>query len=100
MTAREHHAQQIFLDGIRSKEFIDCWSKRPFAVQQSADFWREGLLRAPAPQDVERPILRCGHEPSRRIVGHAAKFPNLQRAAESILHNVLGQGEVLYPEDT
>src|SRR5260370_41705524 len=44
-------------------------------------------------------MLRGGHQPCGWVVRHAAKFPDLERAAEGVLHHVLCQREVLDAED-
>ena len=55
--------------------------------------------RALAPHDVQGGVLWRGHQPSRRIVRHAANAPRLHRAAEGVLHHVLCQREVVNAEN-
>ena len=99
MAAGEHHAQLIVFDRVSSKELFDRRGERPFALEQPPQFRRERARRALAPQNVERAVLRRGHEPRGRVLRHAAEFPHFQRAAEGVLHDVFRQREVVDSED-
>src|SRR5215831_5320586 len=59
LAAGEHHPKQIVFNRIGCKELFDGGSERPFAIEQAAQFWRERVRSALAPQNVECPIL-CG----------------------------------------
>ena len=99
MAAGKHHAQLIVLDGLRREDFLDRRRERPFAFKQAAEFGREGARGALAAEDVERAVFRRGHEPRRGVLGHASEFPDLERAAEGVLHDVFCQREVMDSED-
>src|SRR6516165_1290990 len=60
LAAGEHHTKQIVFDRGGCKEFFDGKSERPFAIEQAAQFRRERVRSALAPQNVERPILCRG----------------------------------------
>jgi hypothetical protein len=97
--AGEHHAQLIVLDLLRGEKLLDGRGQRPFAFEQPAELGCEGAGRALAPQDVERTVFRGQHQPGRGILGHASEFPDLQRAAEGVLHDVFRQCQVVDSED-
>ena len=86
-------------DALRREHFVHCGSECPFAFEEACEFGGKGASRALASQEVERAIFGCGHQPSRGILGHAAEFPDLERAAEGVLHDVFCQREVVHPED-
>ncbi len=81
------------------KELLHHGGERPFTLEQPSQFRRESARRALAPQNVERAVLRRGHQPGGRILRHAAEFPHFQRAAEGVLDDVLRQREVVDAED-
>ena len=97
--AGEHHAQLIVLDLLGGEKLLDGGGQRPFAFQQAAQFGRESAGRALASQDVERTVFRGHHQPGRGILGHAAELPDLECAAESVLHHVFRQRQVVDSED-
>ena len=82
-----------------AEELLDRRGKRPLAFEQPPEFGRKGARRALAAQDVEGAVLRGGHQPRGRILRHAAEFPDLERAAEGVLHDVFCQREVVDSED-
>src|SRR6516225_8444513 len=99
MTAGEHHAQQIVLDRVRRKEFLDDRGECPLALEKPAELRRKAACCALTPQDVERAVLCGGHQPGRRVLRHAPNSPHLQRAAEGVLHDVFCQREVVDAKD-
>src|SRR5215831_2095924 len=60
LAAGEHHPKQVIFDRVGCKELFDGGSKRPLALEQAAQFQRERVRSALAPQNVERPILCRG----------------------------------------
>src|SRR5437588_5578590 len=99
MAAGKYHAKLIVADALRREHFLDRRSERPLAFEQTAELGGKGARRALAPQEVERAVFCRGHQPSRGILGNAAEFPDLERAAEGVLHDVFCQREVVHPED-
>src|SRR5712692_8862080 len=99
MAAGEHHAKQVVFDRVRSKEFFNHGRKRPLTFEQPPEFGCEGARRALAAQDVERTVLRRGHQPRRGVLRHTPEFPHLERAAEGVLYDVFCQREVVDSED-
>src|SRR5262249_41574970 len=95
----EHHPQQIVLDRVRKKELLDGRRERPFTLEQPPQLRGERAGRPLPPQDVERTVLRGGHEPRGGILGNPPELPHLQRAAEGVLYDVFRQRQVLDPED-
>ena len=99
MAAGEHHSQLLVADRGRREGLVDERGQRPLGLEEAAHLGREGARRALAPHDVERTVLRRRHQPRRRVVGNAARLPGLERAAERVLHHVLGEREVVDAED-
>ena len=82
-----------------AKSSSTAGAERPLAFEERPEFGRKGARGALAAQDVERAVLRGGHQPRGRIFRHAAEFPHLERAAEGVLHDVFCQREVVDSED-
>ena len=98
MAAGEHQPQLVVGDSDRIENFFDRIGDRPLGLQQASQVRCERSCRALAPQNVESAILCRLHQPRRRILRNAAEFPNLQRAAEGVLHDVFCQREVVKTE--
>ncbi len=99
MTAGKHHPQLLVADRAGGECLLDNRRARPLGLEQPAQLRRERPGRTLAAQDVERPILRGGHQPGTGILRDAARLPHLQRAAEGVLHDVFCQRQVVHPEE-
>jgi hypothetical protein len=52
-------------------------------------------------EEVDRAVLRSGHEPSARIVRDARFRPLLERGDESVLREFLGEADIAHdPRET
>ncbi len=100
MAAGEHHAQLVVPDRRVAERFGDDGGERPFALEEASELGRERARGALAPKDVERAMLRGRHQPCGRILRNAAQLPHLERAAERVLHHVLGEREVVDAEES
>src|SRR5688572_4373627 len=98
VATREHHPQLVVADGLGLEQAVEGGTDGPLALEQLADLGGERARGALAAQDVERAILGGGHQPRRGVVGHSAELPDLERAAEGVLHDVLRQREVVHSE--
>jgi hypothetical protein len=94
MTGREHQAQQIVADpvveggvGIRRRQLLP-------QLELASEFLMLEVEQLVPAQPVDRPILRGGHEPGRRIVRDARVRPALERDDERVLRQLLGQADV------
>ena len=66
----------------------------------TADFALVAVRPAVAPKEIDRAILRGGHEPGARVVRNARLRPLLERGDEDVLRELLGQADVaLDPRD-
>ena len=83
---------------VRGEGFVDDDRGGPLRFEQARELRREGARGALAANDVERAIARGGHEPRRGIRRRAAEFPDVERAGEGVLHDVLRQREIVRPE--
>ena len=100
MAAREHHAKLLVTDRVDVERFVHRRCERPFGVEQPSHFWRERERGPLTSKHVERAILGGRHQPGGRVVRHAAHPPDLERPDERVLHDVLGQRQVVHTEDS
>jgi len=65
-------------------------------LQLTPQLFLLALQALPAPQAVNRPVLRDGHEPGAGVVWHAGLGPPLQRGDERVLRQLLGQSDIAH----
>src|SRR5215472_4322226 len=99
MAAGEHHAKQVVFDGVSGEELRNSGSQCPLAFNKPSQLRRKSAGRALAPEHIERTVLCGGHQPRRRILRHPTELPYLQRSAEGVLYDVLGQHKVTDSKD-
>ena len=100
MAAREHHSQLLITNDVLAERLLDNRSRRPFGLEKPAQLRGERAGGPLTPDHVEGTVLRRRHQPRRRVLWNAAYLPDLQRATERLLHDVLGQGEIVNAEDS
>ncbi len=94
MAGDEHEAEQVVADVIVDRGVEIRHGRIPPGLEFVAEllvFTVEHL--APA-QLVDCPMLRGGHEPGARIVGHPRLRPPLERGDERVLRQILRQADV------
>ena len=99
MTAREHHPQLVVLERSWLKHVVDGRPQRPFALDEPRELWGELPRRPFAAKHVDRAVLGRRGQQRRVVLGHAAVAPRLEGAGQRLLHDVLGEREVLDAED-
>ena len=101
MAGREHEAQQVVADVVvEGRVEIRHGHLLPGLelVTELLVFALEPLV---SPQEIDRAMLRGGHEPGARIVRDARLRPLLERGDESILGEVLGKADIAHdPRET
>src|SRR5258705_10772952 len=83
MTGHEDEAEQVvpelLVDGIQVQAFVG-------AVQLAADLFGLSLEGLPAPDDIDRAVLRGPHEPGTRPLPHTTGGPTPESSDASLLH--------------
>src|SRR5262249_35000310 len=74
-------------------------AERPLALHVPRELGSADQRSALTPHPVKRPVLGRRHQPSRRVLGDTPYLPHFECPAEGVLRNILGQGEVVHPED-
>ena len=74
--------------------------QRPLALEEAAELGRVSACGALSPQNIQRAMLRCGHQPCGRVRWHPTELPDLDCAAEGVLDDVFCQREVVDAEET
>src|SRR5439155_24354805 len=98
---REHEAQEVIADVIVDRGG-EIWRGH---LELGLDLTTELLLLAREPfsaaQEVDRAMLRGGHEPGARVVRDARLRPLLERGDERILRELLGKTDIAHdPRET
>ena len=75
-------------------ELMSSSSSPPSPRPSAASSAQLLLVAARAPQAVDGPVAGRGHDPARRVAGHAVARPALERHHEGVLHGLLGEVEV------
>ena len=91
VAAREDQLQPLVLEGRLVHRVLRCLRH----LEQP----RLGRQRPVAPDAVDGPVARRGHEPHRRVVGDAVARPALRRDGERLLGGLLGEVEVAEEAD-
>ena len=102
MTAGKHQAQLVAANRRRAEGLGYGWRERPFAFQPEPEpeLRRVGAGGAFAAQNVERAMLRRGHQPRGWILRHAVQLPHLDCPYERVLHHILGEREIVDAEQS
>jgi hypothetical protein len=98
VTAGEHQAEQVVADGMLGEPLVKGGHQGPFRFEPLGQLGREGARGPLAAEHVERAIPGGRHEPGGRIVGETPELPDRERAEKRVLHHVLGEREVVDPE--
>ena len=99
MTGHEHHPELVIVErlplrppaapfGGRPSAARGLGAARPRPCASTMRSWRS---------TVERAIARHAKQPRRRILGHAAIRPLLQRGDQRVLHRLLGERQMPAP---
>src|SRR6185295_10762179 len=94
MAGSEDQAEEVVADVFLDRG-VEFW-RGPFldGLELATDLLVlpfEPLLAAP---EIDRPVLRRGHEPGARVVRDARFRPPLERGDQSVLRQILGQSDI------
>ncbi len=99
MTGYEYQAQEIVPDVVVERG-VEVRPPRPGPELAAELFVLAGEPRPPA-QQVDRTMLRGGHEPGARVVGDARLRPPLEGDDEGVLGQLLREADVAHdPRET
>src|SRR6267142_5902418 len=89
MAGREDEAEEIIPDLIvdRRVQFQAFLS----LLEIASDLFVLALERLAPPDQVDRPVLRCPHEPAAGPLGHALDRPLLERGDQGVLRELLSR---------
>ena len=91
MAGHEDEAQQVVAHVVVELGVDVALSRTELQLDLPGELLLLALERRAAPQQVDRAVLRRGHEPGARVVRHARLGPLLERGDESVLRELLGE---------
>jgi hypothetical protein len=101
MTGREHEAQEVVADVIVDRSVELRHGQPLLRLELAAELLVLALEPLVSAKEIDRTMLRGGHEPGARVVRDARLRPPLERCDESVLRELLGQTDVAHdPRET
>ena len=96
MAGREHEAQQVVADVVVDGGVEVRRGHLLLGLELATELLVLALEPLASAQEVDRAMLRGGHEPGARVVRDARLRPLLERGDERILREVLGETDVAH----
>ena len=94
MAGDEHEAEQIVADLIVQRRVEIRLPRLLLDFELVTELLMLAFAQAVAAEDVDRPMLRGGHEPRAGIVRNAGPRPLLERRDEGVLGEFLGEADI------
>jgi hypothetical protein len=95
MAGNEHQPQQVVADVIVEGR-VEIRHGHLRDLQLVAELFLFAFETLPAPQEIDRAALPCGHDTGARIIRDARLRPLLERGEQRILCEILGLSDVAY----
>ena len=96
MAGREHQAQEVVADVVVERGVEIGRGRLLLRLELAAELLVLALEQLVPAQQVDRAMLRGGHEPGARVVRDARLRPLLERGDERVLRQLLGQPDVAH----
>ena len=96
MAAGEDQAKEVIADLVVHRSLMLGCVHRHLDADVARQLLLLSLQPGAAADQVDRPVLRGGHEPGARVVRDARLRPALQRRHQRVLGEILGEAEVAH----
>src|SRR3989441_496878 len=96
MTGDEHEAQEVVADAVVERGVEIRRRQLALRLDLATELLVLALDELASAQQVDRTVLRGGHEPGARLVRDARLRPALERGDERLLREVLGDPDVAH----
>ena len=101
MAGYKHEAQEIVADHVIQRGIEIGLRRFLLNLEFVAEFLMLAFEQFVAAEDINRPMLRGGHEPSARLVWNTRRRPLCKRGEKRFLRELLGEADIAHhPRET